>query len=60
MYMLVAEPHGDEASRAFNALDDAFGTDEFSKEDAMRCLSEHGFTTVMFTALVTAGSIAEV
>ncbi len=60
MYILVSEPHGDEATRAFSALDDAFGTDEFSKDDAMRVLSEHGFSNNMFSALLTAGSISEV
>ncbi len=60
MYMLVSEPHSDEACRAFNALDDAFGTDEFSREDALKVLGEHGFSQQMFMALVTAGSIAEV
>ncbi len=60
MYILVSEPHGDEACRAFDALDDAFGTDEFSKDDAMKVLSEHGFAANMFSALLTAGSISEV
>lgn len=60
MYMLVSEPHGEEASRAFSALDDAFGTDEFSREDALRCLEEHGFGQQMFNALVMSGSVSEV
>jgi len=60
MYMLVSEPHGEEAQRAFAALDDTYGTDEFSKTEAMEVLTAHGFRSNMFEALVTAGSISEV
>ncbi len=59
MYILVQEPNGDEAKRAFNALDDAFGTDSFSKSEALQALTEHGFTSSMFEALLTSGCIAE-
>ena len=59
MYILVEEPHSDEARRAFNALDDAFGTDSFTREDATRVLEEHGFSSQMFQALEMAGSIME-
>lgn len=59
MYILVAEPHGDEAARAFDALDETFGTDEFSQADAMNVLTQHGFGAQMFQGLLTAGSIME-
>lgn len=58
-YILTAEPHSDEASRAFDALDNAFGTDSFEKEEALRVLAEHGFTAVMFTSLVSTGCVTE-
>jgi hypothetical protein len=58
-FILVAEPHGDEARRAFDALDDALGTDEFTEADANEVLKLHGFSNNMFTVLVTAGSISE-
>lgn len=59
MYMLIEQPNGDEARRAFDALDDAFGTDDFSKEDAMEVLSNRGFSGNMFNALLMSGSISE-
>lgn len=58
-YILVNEPTAEEASRAFDALDDAYGTDEFSEDEAKQVMTAHGFGPGMFSALVTSGSISE-
>lgn len=60
MLILSQEPHGDEARRAFNALDEAFGVDEFSEAEAKEALTLHGFGPTMLSALTTSGSVSEV
>jgi len=58
-YILTEEPRGDEARRAFDALDDTFGTDSFTKEEALAVLTEHGFGANMFSILDGSGAITE-
>jgi len=39
MYILVDEPKGGQLAEAFNALDDSFGTAEFSEGQAVSAIS---------------------
>ena len=60
MYMLVQEPSSSEARRAFEALDDTFGTESFDKGSAQRVLAEHGFNKGILDMLISTGCIEEV
>ena len=39
MYALIDEPKGGVLKDAFNALDEAFGTEEFSREQAVSAIA---------------------
>ena len=39
MYMLVSEPKGGDLHEAFDALDDAFGTEEFSESQGVSAIA---------------------
>ncbi len=43
MYTLIRQPGGGELGRAFDALDEAFGTEAFNRSAAKQVLTEHGF-----------------
>ena len=58
MYMLTDEPEGHNA--AWEALDNAFGTEEFSREDAAITLSQAGISGNAFDKLVSGGYVSEV
>jgi hypothetical protein len=59
MYELVQEPQGEESARAFDALDEAFGTEQFAEAEANKVLAESGFGSGMFKSLVASGSVSE-
>ncbi len=60
MFILTSDPEKGELSRAFDALDDAVGTEQFDKQTALKVLKESGFTENTFNQLVSGGHIAEV
>jgi len=61
MYMLTDEPEGSGAlATAFRALDNAFGTEEFAREDAAITLSQAGVSGNAFDKLVSGGYVSEV
>lgn len=61
MYILSEQPADGESRRAFQALDDAFGADEFAREAAERVLTDHGFRgSSMFETLESYDYITEV
>ena len=59
MYILTQEPSGGESARAFSALDEAYGTEEFTVEEADKVLAENGFSQSMFDSLVANGFVTE-
>ena len=59
VYILTQQPSGGESERAFGALDDAFGTESFSGEDADKVLKESGFSPAMLDKLITGGYVSE-
>jgi len=59
MFILVQEPSGEESKRAFEALDDALGTEEFSEATARKVMAEHGFGKDMLERLVDGGYVSE-
>ena len=59
MFILTQEPPGGESLRAFEALDDAFGTDSFDKASAQQILVEHGFRNGTLDSLVSGGYVSE-
>ena len=59
MYILVDEPEGHNA--AWETLDNAFGTEEFSREDAASTLAQVGIDGYSaFDKLVSGGFVSEV
>ena len=58
MYILTDEPKGPNA--AWETLDNAFGTEEFSREDAVSVLSQAGISDDAFDRLVSGGYVSEV
>jgi len=60
LFILISEPTSAEARRAFDALDDAFGTETFDKKSAEGVLKENGFDSGMFNSLVSGENVSEV
>ena len=60
IYTLVNEPESEQARRAFEALDDAFGAENFDKKSAQAVLVEHGFGKSDLDKLVEGGYAQEV
>ena len=60
MFILTSDPEKGELSRAFDILDDAFGTEQFDKNSAVTALKEGGFTSATFDKLVSGGFVTEV
>ena len=60
MYILTDEPRGHNA--AWEALDNVFGTEEFSREDAASVLTQTGISDEysVLNRLVNAGYVSEV
>jgi hypothetical protein len=62
MYILTQEPTSGQRLEAFNALDDAFGTESFTQGQAItvieNALGEDG--TRIFQDLVNSGCVSEV
>ena len=59
MYLLTSDPEKGELSRAFDALDDVVGSEQFDKKTALKVLKESGFTENTFNQLVSKGHITE-
>ena len=60
LYTLMKEPETEQAKRAFSALDDAFGTEEFDKKSAQDVLVEHGFGKNDLDVLISGEYVQEV
>ena len=60
IYTLVNEPESEQARRAFEALDDAFGAENFDKKSVQSVLTEHGFGKNDLDTLVKDGYVGEV
>jgi len=58
MYILTDKPEG--LNAAWETLDNAFGTEEFSREDALSTLSQTGISDDTFDRLVSEGYVSEV
>ena len=61
MYILTDEPASGLRKEAFNALDDAFGTGEFSQGQAVTVLTNSGLdgAEALLRDLVSGGFVAE-
>jgi len=64
MYILTAEPGSGRQGDAFSALDNAFGTDEFSEGQAITVLSNElecgpNEALSIFSRLVSGGYVSE-
>jgi hypothetical protein len=60
MYILADRPTSKTLGDAFDVLDDAFGTGEFSKDQAIASLSNEGFTAATFQQLCDGDFITSV
>jgi len=65
MYVLVDEPKGGQLADAFNALDDSFGTGEFSDGQGVSAIAlgmevEDSRATELLKNLVARGCVEEV
>jgi len=65
MYMLVNSPGGGQSKEAFDALDEVFGTNEFSKGQAVNTISvamelDNATADSLFNQMVRSENIGEV